>query len=84
MKLTHVAMVIGGIWMLQRWASARAQQNKITEQMPTDPYSAVTNIWEALNGSNLTGRGTNPNAHPALIDYTAGQTCHCPGEVGVK
>lgn len=84
MKLTTIALVLVGLFAIQRWAQARDTVDRMHEATPTDPYSGVTNVWETLSGQNFNAAGSNPNAHPALIDYTSGQPCHCPGSVGVQ
>lgn len=65
MKPTHIALVIGGLFILKKWADGRSAQ---VETMPLDQYSSVTNIWEALNGSNLTATGNNPNRQGAFCE----------------
>lgn len=80
MKLTTIAAVLGGLFLMQRVAHARQQQQTVKEQAPTDIYSGVTDLWHTLNGNNII-QGGNPNAQPALVDYSTGKAC-CTGDVG--
>ena len=81
MKLTNIVMVIGGLFMLKKWSDGRHADILKSEIMPTDQYSSVSNIWEALNGQNMTVDGRHPNASPAYVD-TTGNCCGL-GKVGV-
>jgi hypothetical protein len=80
MKLTSIATIISELFLMQRIALAKQQERSQQEQANTDVYSGVTDIWHTLNGNNII-QGGNPNAHPALVDYSAGKSC-CTGGVG--
>lgn len=58
-------LIVGLLWLAKRAAHAKQVQNAVVEMMPVDPYSAITWQWDALNGTNLTPAGANPNAHPS-------------------
>jgi len=81
MKISSVIMVIGGLYFLQKWAAGRKADILKTEVMPMDQYSSVTNIWEMLNGQNMTPGGSGPNAHKPYVESTVNECCL--GQVGV-
>lgn len=71
MTATHVALTIGGLFLLSKWSHARAAQQQTEQAQLATPYAGVTDIWNTLNGGNWPTAGS-ANAHPAYIDYTAG------------
>lgn len=69
-----VVLVILGVWLAQRWGLAQSTQKSLEqiEQLPADPYSGVTSLWQQLDGTHITQSGKNPNAHPAHFSLSFG------------
>lgn len=68
MKLSHIALVVLGLWALRRIGHVREVDDKARElaMTPADPYASVTFMWDQLNGT------ISPNMHPSLNQVVGG------------